>query len=99
MTEADWVCGNCRSINAARTDRCYSCRSPRSLAMNPNVANPPTKIIGDESPVEERVEMARMAGATYRSSQQLAWMVRLEIVVVTIACLALVGFDIWVIRQ
>jgi hypothetical protein len=100
MTGTDgWVCGNCRSINAARTDRCYSCRSPRSMAVDPTVAAPITKIISDESPIEERVEIARQGGATYQSSAQLAWVVRLEVVVVTIASLGLVGFDIWAIRQ
>jgi len=94
-----WVCGNCRSINAARTDRCYACRTPRALAMDPTTEEPRQKIIDDDSPLEERVEMARRAGSTYSSSQQLAWIARLEVMVVTIACLALVGFDIWALRQ
>ena len=100
MTGTDfWVCGNCRSINAARTDRCYACRSPRSMAVDPNVAAPISKIITDESPLEDRVDIARQAGAAYESSRQLAWVVRLEVIVVTIASLSLVGFDIWAIRQ
>jgi hypothetical protein len=94
-----WVCGNCLSINAARSDRCYSCRSPRTMAIDPTVATPTSKVIGDESPLEERAEIARRAGAAYESSAPLATLVRLAVAVATIATLGMVVFDIWAVRQ
>ena len=99
MTDANtWVCGNCRSINPARSDRCYSCRSPRSLALDTSAAAPPKPIL-DNSPLEDRAAIARQAGATYQPTGPLAWVVRLAVVAVTIATLGMVLFDIWALRQ
>ena len=56
MTDAgSWVCGNCRSINPMRSGNCYSCRSPRSLAIDPTAPAPP-KTITDESPLEDELD-------------------------------------------
>jgi Domain of unknown function (DUF4328) len=32
MSGDPWVCGSCRSLNEARTTRCYKCGTPRALA-------------------------------------------------------------------
>jgi hypothetical protein len=99
MLSADtWVCGNCRSINPTRSRTCYRCKSPQTLAMDPASTTPPAVIL-DDAPVEKKLEIARRAGATDRSSASAAWMVRLAVVVVTILTLARIGFDVWVLGQ
>ena len=66
-----WVCGNCRSINADGTTRCYSCRAPKSLAVDAGSTAPPIRIT-EETPLPTRVAVAQKAGATYKSSAGLA---------------------------
>lgn len=70
-TEADfWACRVCRSINPMRSDRCYSCHTPREAA-----AARPTDI-----PVTGRLAPVEATG-TYRSSETRAVLVSLAIVV------------------
>ena len=99
MLSADtWVCGNCRSINPTRSGRCYRCKSPQALAMDPASTAQPTQIL-DDAPPEKKLEMARQAGATYQPSASAAWAVRLAVVGVTFISLARIGFDVWVLGQ
>jgi hypothetical protein len=59
--ESYWACRVCRSINAARSNRCYSCHTPReAAAVNP--ADLPTT--GQAPPVEHT--------GTFRSSETFA---------------------------
>jgi len=52
-----WVCGNCRSINGDRADRCYSCRAPRALAVD--LFNRAWDLLeGPRSPADDRVMLA-----------------------------------------
>jgi hypothetical protein len=77
-----WVCGNCRAINDRRSSRCYSCRAPRVLAVDPLSGISPIQA-GDRTPPAQLASIARKAGATYRSSALRAIFVILGIVVVT----------------
>ena len=69
MTESDyWACRVCRSINSRRSNRCYSCHTPREAAeVNP--ADMPT--IGAAPPVVHR--------GTYRTSELRAVMVTIAV--------------------
>src|SRR6185503_1031177 len=69
-----WVCGNCRSINSDRADRCYSCRAPRALAVDLRSTAPPIRLNAD-TPPEKQAEVAKRGGATYANSSGRATVV------------------------
>jgi hypothetical protein len=77
-----WVCGNCRSINSDRTDRCYSCRAPKALAVDLRSTAPPIRLTAD-TPPEKQAEVAKRGGATYASSSGRATVVEGAIYIVT----------------
>jgi hypothetical protein len=77
-----WVCGNCRAINQQRWSRCYACRAPRALAVDPGSAAAPIPVT-DRTPPERLAEIARGAGAKYRRSRLWATIAESAIVAVT----------------
>jgi hypothetical protein len=87
--DVGWVCGNCRAINR-RSSRCYSCRAPRALAVDPRSGISPIQA-GDRSAPAELARIAREGGATYRSSALRAAFVEMTIIVVTGLHLARLG--------
>lgn len=78
-----WACRVCRSINSRRSNRCYSCHTPReAAAVNPT--DLPTT--GQAPPVEHK--------GTYRSTETLAVVVTLAAVAFILATLA-VTYLLW----
>jgi Domain of unknown function (DUF4328) len=80
--DVGWVCGNCRAINDRRSSRCYSCRAPRALAVDPRSGISPIQA-GAHTPPSELASTARKAGATYSSTALRATVVVASIIVVT----------------
>jgi hypothetical protein len=83
-----WVCGDCRSVNRESASRCYSCRTPRALALNPDAReeNRPRPI--SDAPPAERAKTARTLGAIYRSTAPLATIAQIMVLIVTAITLA-----------
>jgi hypothetical protein len=84
--EIPWVCGNCRSINPGGTDRCYSCRAPRALAVDADGRGAAPKIDERAAPIEQ-AKLAVRGGAVYRSSAGRALVIQLLVMVVTVITL------------
>jgi len=82
-----WVCGECRSINADASTRCYSCRTPRVLALDLESRDAPRRQTTVDTP-ETRAAVARGAGAGYHTSAPFAVAAQLLIFVVTAISLA-----------
>jgi hypothetical protein len=83
--EGPWVCGVCRSINFAGTKRCYSCRTPLTMALDPGSTAPPIRIT-ENTPAAEHSKLAQQAGATYEASAGQARV--LEILIIGVAVLS-----------
>jgi hypothetical protein len=77
-----WVCGNCRSVNPDRSSRCYSCRTPRALALDPKAISSAPPIARDAAP-EVQAQIAAETGAQYRSSAPFALIVRVTIILIS----------------
>ena len=99
-TTGPWVCGNCRSLNREGDGRCYSCRTPRALALDPN-AREPTRRPADaaEASPAAQATTARSLGASYASSASLALGVQAAVMVVTAITLARAVLTILAIRN
>lgn len=87
-TTGPWVCGNCRSLNRDGDARCYSCRTPRALALDPDAREPSKPRSAGELPPAQQATTARSLGARYRSSGALALTAQLAVMVVTATTLA-----------
>ena len=85
-----WVCGVCRAVNQPRWSRCYSCRAPRTMELDPARPTTSARITARTSP-DELARLAREAGSTYRSASIWAIVVTFAIVVVTGLHVAKVG--------
>jgi len=83
-----WVCGNCRSVNRESATRCYSCRTPRALALDPEAREDSRPRFTAQTPPRELAATARGLGATYGSSSPLAVLAQVAILVVTAVTLA-----------
>ena len=89
MTAAGpWVCGNCRSVNRAGASRCYSCRTPRAMAVDPEATEQRRERQTADTPPAVKAKTARELGARYRSSASLAVVAELAVLVVTAVTLA-----------
>ena len=99
-TTGPWVCGNCRSVNREGDTRCYSCRTPKALALNPD-AREPTRRPADEVVASPAVQAttARSLGARYRSSSGLAVLTQAAVLLVTATTLARAVLTIIAIRN
>ena len=60
-----WVCETCRSINAPRSDRCYSCHAPRGAGSPLEPTRPASSPVEQES-VGPAIEPVGAAGAPAR---------------------------------
>jgi hypothetical protein len=72
MTDEIWACGVCRSINKAKLDRCYKCRTPRAVASVDPGSLPVTA--GQAGPV--------LARPPFRSTRGLALLASILILAV-----------------
>jgi hypothetical protein len=89
MSEAaPWVCGNCRSVNRAADTRCYSCRVPRTLALDPNAREAPARKLAADTPPDKQAAAARELGATLRDTGSLATLAQVAVLLVTAITLA-----------
>ena len=86
--EGPWVCGNCRSINSEGMGRCYSCRTPRALAVKPDAVEAPRKKLTEETPPAELAAAAREVGASYRPTATWAAIAQVAVLIVTAIALA-----------
>ena len=87
-TTGPWVCGSCRSVNRESATRCYSCRTPRALALNPDARDPRPQPLPAEAVPAAQATVARNLGATYRSSATFAAMAQVAVLLVTAITLA-----------
>src|SRR5690242_10299444 len=99
-TTGPWVCGNCRSLNRAADARCYSCRTPRALALNPD-AREPARRPGDgpEITPAHQATTARSLGARYGDTSGLALLAQGAVLVVTAITLARAVLTILALRN
>jgi hypothetical protein len=99
MTSAGgpWVCGNCRSVNRDADRRCYSCRTPRALALDPQRRDAARQPATATTPVAQ-ASVARTLGARYRSSETLAVAAQVAVLLVTALTLARVVLTIVFLR-
>jgi hypothetical protein len=86
-----WVCGACRSINQARDQRCYKCRTPRELAK----VDPETLVVAGVGSAQPIVDPKAVIG-TYRSASDRAFAAQVLIVVAVVVTAAakIVGADV-----
>jgi hypothetical protein len=70
-----WVCGACRSINQARDQRCYKCRTPRELAK----VDPENLVVAGAGLSQPVVDAKAVVGV-YRSSADRAFLAQVLIV-------------------
>jgi hypothetical protein len=84
-----WVCGNCRSINQPRENRCYRCRTPRDIGE----ADP------EAMPVSGQVPRRESAGAIapYRSTASLSQLAQV-LIIVTIGVVGATGLVLFLGR-
>ena len=99
-TTGPWVCGNCRSVNREGDSRCYSCRTPKALALNPE-SREPARRPGDGPPVTAaaKASTARSLGATFAGTGGLALAVQAAVLVVTAITLARTVMTILVLKN
>jgi hypothetical protein len=84
-----WVCGNCRSVNRDGDSRCYSCRTPRALALKPDAREPaPRPEATSQATPAAQASTARSLGSRYASTGALAVAVQGAVLVVTALTLA-----------
>jgi hypothetical protein len=93
-----WVCGNCRSVNRDGDSRCYSCRTPRALALSPDSREPARPGSIEVTPGQQSMT-ARSLGARYRDSDGLALLVQAAVLVVTAITLARTVMTILITRS
>ena len=92
MAEEPWICGNCRSINKPAVERCYSCHSPKVLAVDPRTAAlRPTSRVPDSASADAQAAVARSAGSRFQSSALRAAAAQIAVVLVTAVSLAKVA--------
>jgi hypothetical protein len=91
MASNVWVCGACRSINQAREQRCYKCRTPRELAK----VDPDKLVVAGVGSAQPVVDPKAVVG-TYRSSGDRAFAAQVLIVltIVVTAASKIVGADV-----
>jgi hypothetical protein len=82
-----WVCGVCRSVNREVDSRCYSCRTPRAKALNPEARDATRREPATTEPLARATE-ARALGARYASSEGLAVVAQVGVLLVTAVTLA-----------
>lgn len=100
MTAAGpWVCGNCRSVNRDGASRCYSCRTPRAMAVDPRAVEQRRERQTADTPPAVKAKTARELGATYRSSASFAVAAQVTVLVVTAITLARTVLVIWFFRD
>ncbi|HEX7948941.1 MAG TPA: DUF4328 domain-containing protein [Candidatus Limnocylindrales bacterium] len=100
MTAAGpWVCGNCRSVNRDGANRCYSCRTPRAMAVDPLAIDRPYERETADTPPAVKARSARELGARYRSSAALAVVAQVAVLIVTAITLARTVLVIWLFRD
>jgi hypothetical protein len=88
MADGDpWVCGNCHSINQERSTRCYSCRTPRALALDLDAPST-SRLIPKNAPPGVQAKVAAEAGATYHTSMPLA--IAFGVVVAVVSAITIV---------
>jgi hypothetical protein len=63
----DWVCGNCKSINRASANSCYSCGGAREIVAAPEI-RPTSALGGPPSPLATADAMSAAGGAGAASS-------------------------------
>jgi Domain of unknown function (DUF4328) len=99
-TTGPWVCGNCRSLNREGDARCYSCRTPRALALDPD-AREPARRPPDAAAATPAAQAstARSLGARYATTTGLALAVQLAVLVVTTLTLARAVMTILTVRN
>jgi hypothetical protein len=88
-TTGPWVCGNCRSLNRDADSRCYSCRTPRALALDPE-GREPARRNTDTTTVTPAAQAltAKSLGARYAVSGTLAVIAQIAVLAVTAITLA-----------
>jgi hypothetical protein len=82
-----WVCGVCRSVNREADSRCYSCRTPRAMALDPEARDTTYRDPAASQPVARAAE-ARGLGARFASSEALAVVAQVAVLLVTAVTLA-----------
>jgi hypothetical protein len=82
-----WVCGNCHSINQERSSRCYSCRTPRALALDLDAPST-SRLIPKNAPPSLQAKVAAEVGATYHTS--LPWAIVFGVVVAVVSAITVV---------
>jgi hypothetical protein len=99
-TTGPWVCGNCRSLNREADGRCYSCRTPRALALDP-AAREPLRRPGEGPEVTPALQAttARSLGARYADSSTLALLAQGAVLIVTAITLARAVMTILALRN
>lgn len=83
-----WVCGNCRSVNRAVDQRCYSCHMPRGRALDPEAREAPVRKIAVDTPPETKAAVARELGAEVHDTALLATSAQVIVLAVTAITLA-----------
>jgi uncharacterized protein DUF4328 len=83
-----WVCGSCRSVNRESATRCYSCRTPRALALNPEARDATPQRLPAEAVPKAQATAARALGATYRDTGTFAALAQVAVLIVTAITLA-----------
>ncbi|MBI3750139.1 MAG: DUF4328 domain-containing protein [Chloroflexi bacterium] len=100
MTAAGpWVCGNCRSLNRDDASRCYSCRSPRAMAVDPRATEQRREPQTADTPPAVKAKTARELGSRYRSSAGFAVVAQVAVLVITAITLARTVLVIWLFRD
>jgi Domain of unknown function (DUF4328) len=99
-TTGPWVCGNCRSVNREGDSRCYSCRTPKALALNPE-AREPLRRPGEGPDVTpaQQATTARSLGARYGDTAVLALIAQGAVLLVTAITLARAVMTILALRN
>ena len=94
---SQWVCQDCRSVNADRAKRCYKCGVPRSVAeMSEASASSSAAAATQATTVLSR---AARIGARYRLTWPLAVVVAPLIVASTVLYLATASYDAQVLAH
>jgi hypothetical protein len=82
-----WVCGNCHSINQDRSSRCYSCRTPRALALDLDAPST-SRLIPKNAPPKLQAKVAAEVGVKYHTSAP--WAILFGVAVAVVSAITLV---------
>jgi len=93
-----WVCGNCRSVNRDGDSRCYSCRTPRALALDPD-SREPARPQTTGVTAAQQATTASSLGARYRDAGALAALAQVAVLIVTAITLARTVLTILAIKN